>query len=84
MCIRDSNRLESTDTNWDGQIVWSTLTKAGNNPGLTVEKKRLTIRGRNYILAVSYTHLDTGDSLLDASRHVDLRAEVLDRESWDR
>ena len=44
------NRLESTDTNWDGQIVWSTLTKAGNNPGLTVEKKRLTIRGRNYIL----------------------------------
>ena len=44
------NRLESTDTNWDGQIVWSTLTKAGNNPGLTVEKKRLTIRGKNYIL----------------------------------
>ncbi len=44
------NRLESTDTNWDGQIVWSTLTKAGNSPGLTVEKKRLTIRGKNYIL----------------------------------
>ena len=44
------NRLESTDTNWDGQIVWSTLTKAGDSAGLTVEKKRLTIRGRNYIL----------------------------------
>lgn len=44
------NRLESTDNNWDGQIVWSTLTKAGNSAGLTVEKKRLTIRGRNYIL----------------------------------
>lgn len=44
------NRLDSAETNWDGQIVWSTLTKAGNNPGLTVEKKRLTIRGRNYIL----------------------------------
>lgn len=44
------NRLESTDTNWDGQIVWSTLTKAGNYPGLTVEKKRLTVRGKNYIL----------------------------------
>ncbi|WP_304287363.1 hypothetical protein [Porphyromonas uenonis] len=44
------NRLESTDTNWDGQIVWSTLTKAGNFPGLTVEKKRLTVRGKNYIL----------------------------------
>ena len=44
------NRLEPTDDNWDGQIVWSTLTKAGNSPGLTVEKKRLTIRGKNYIL----------------------------------
>ena len=27
---------------------------------------------------------DTSDSLLDASRHVDLRTQVLDRESWDR
>lgn len=44
------NRLDSAETNWDGQIVWSTLTKAGNSPGCTVEKKRLTIRGRNYIL----------------------------------
>lgn len=44
------NRLESTDNNWDGQIVWSTLTKAGNSAGLTAEKRRLTIRGRNYIL----------------------------------
>ena len=44
------NRLDSAETNWDGQLVWSTLTKAGNSPGCTVEKKRLTIRGRNYIL----------------------------------
>lgn len=44
------NRLNSDETNWDGQIVWSTLTKAGNSAGLTAEKRRLTIRGRNYIL----------------------------------
>ena len=44
------NRLKPTDDNWDGQIVWSTLTKAGNSAGLTAEKGRLTIRGRNYIL----------------------------------